>query len=188
MLVEDSASGTVTVVAGNLNNGSGYSGDGGQAVNAQLSSPVNVAVDASGNLYFSDYGNNVVRKVAGGVITTVAGGPFGYVGDNGLATSALLFYPAYTAADLHGDVYMADTEHHLVRKVTNGAITTVAGNGTPGYTGDNGAATSATLSAPWGLAVDGAGNLYIADYGSNVVRKVSGGVITTVAGNWDCQF
>ena len=101
VLGEIAPSGTITVVVGNLNNSAGYSGDGGQAVSAQLDGPVNVAVDPSGNLFFSDYGNNVVRKVASGIITTVAGGPFGYVGDNSSATSALLLYPTYTAADLH---------------------------------------------------------------------------------------
>ncbi len=102
-------------------------------------------MDASGNLYIADYNNDVVRKVTAGIITTVAGGPYGYVGDNGTATSALLFNPTATAAGPGGAVYIVDSYHNLVRKVVNGVITTVAGTGLAGYTGDNGAATSATL-------------------------------------------
>jgi len=183
---EISASGAFSQVAGNLTDG--YAGDGGSATSAELNAPVDVAVDASGNLYIADSGNNVVRKVTAGIITTVAGGPFGYVGDNGTATSALLFNPTHTATGPGGAVYIADSFHNLVRKVVNGIITTVAGTGLTGYTGDNGAATSATLNTPWGLAVDAAGNLYIADSGNSAIRKVSGGVITTIAGTGTAGF
>ena len=172
--------GGVIAVAGNF--ADGYSGDGGAASSALLNGAVDVAVDANGNLYIADFNNNVVRKVASGIITTVAGGPFGYIGDNATAASALLLTPTSTAAGPGGAIYIADSDHNLVRKVVNGVITTVAGTGDIGYTGDNGAATSATLNTPWGVAVDAAGNLYISDAGNSAIRKVSSGVITTIAG------
>jgi len=174
-------SGTISVVAGNFT--SGFSGDGGSATSAQLDAPANVAVDAAGNLYITDYLNHVVRKVAAGIITTVAGGPQGFIGNNGAALSAQLFRPTSSATGPAGETYIVDELHNVVRKVANGVITTVAGTGVPGYSGDNGAATSATLNSPWGVVVDGAGNLYISDSGNNAIRKVTGGVITTVAGN-----
>src|SRR4029079_3587097 len=141
-----------------------------------------VAVDASGNLYIADDSNNVVRKVAGGIITTVAGSPQGFIGDNGPALSAQLHSPNYTATGPAGETYIVNSGHNVVRKVANGVITTVAGTGAPGYSGDNGPATSATLNAPWGVAVDAAGNLYISDSGNSVIRKVTGGIITTIVG------
>ena len=172
--------GAPSLVAGNFT--PGYGGDNGLAINAELSGPAAVALDPAGNLYITDYYNNVVRKVAAGTITTVAGGPQGFIGDHGAPSSALLLDPTYTATGPSGETYIVDSAHNVVRKVVNGVITTVAGTGTPGYSGDNGAATSATLNAPWGVAVDSAGNLYISDAGNNVIRKVSGGVITTIAG------
>jgi len=117
-------------------------------------------------------------------ITTTAGnGTQGFSGDNGPATSAELSSPYAVAVDSAGNLYIADLNNNRVRKVSGGVITTVAGNGTTGYSGDNGPATSAAIFNPFSVAVDSAGNLYIADYGNNVVRKVSNGVITTVAGN-----
>ncbi len=163
-----------------------YSGDGGPATAAQLNSPQAVAVDASGNVYVADTSNNVVRQIsAKGVISTIAGnGTAGFGGDNGAATSAQLSAPQGVAVDASGNVYVADTANARVRKISGGTITTVAGSGTPGYAGDGAAATSAQLNTPVGLAVDKSGNLYIADVGASVVRKVStGGIITTVAGN-----
>jgi sugar lactone lactonase YvrE len=173
---------TIQTFAGNGT--PGYSGDGGPATSAEVNDPFAVAADAAGNLYIADYGNNRIRKVSGGVITTVAGnGTQGYSGDNGAATSAELNYPIGVAVDSAGNLYIADAFNQCIRKVSKGVITTVAGNGTPGYSGDNGPAASAELAYPFGVAVDSAGNLYIADNGNNRIRKVSGGVITTVAGN-----
>ena len=118
-------------------------------------------------------------------ISTIAGNnSSGFSGDNGLATSAQLNQPGGVVVDSSGTIYIADSGNHRVRKVSNGTITTFAGNGTPGYTGDNGAATSAEMNNPVGLALDSSGNLYIADAANNLIRKVSSsGTITTVAGN-----
>jgi len=159
----------------------GFSGDNGPATSAELYTPQGVAVDSAGNLYIAEY--NRVRKVSNGVITTLAGGGLSGLGDNGPATSAQLYDPEGVAVDSAGNVYIADTYPNRIREVSNGVITTVAGNGAAGFSGDNGPATSAQLSAPTGIAVDSAGNLYIADFDNNRVRKVSNGVIATVAGN-----
>ena len=126
------------------------------------------------------------RSQTNGIITTVAGdGPQGDSGDGGQATSAQLSNPSGVAVDAAGNLYIADSGNHRIRKVAaNGIITTVAGNGSYGYSGDGGRATSAQLAAPWGVAVDAAGNLYIADTNNGVIRKVAAsGIITTVAGN-----
>jgi sugar lactone lactonase YvrE len=180
-----SASGVITTVAGN--GSGGYSGDGGAATSAQLNRPSGVAVDGAGNLFIADHDNQRVRKVSvSGVISTVAGnGSYGYSGDSGPATSARLNSPEGLAVDAAGNLYIADSYNYRVRKVSaSGVITTVAGDGIYGYSGDGGPAISAQLTLPEGVAVDGAGNLYIADYGNQRVRKVSAsGVISTVAGN-----
>ena len=141
-------------------------------------------MDSAGNLYIADTSNNRIRKVSNGVIATLAGSgaPF-FGGDNGPATIAQLYNPAAVAADSAGNLYIADTLNNRIRKVSNGVITTVAGGGTCCFSGDNGPATSAQLSNPQGVAVDSAGNVYIADSGNYRVRKASNGVITTVAGN-----
>jgi sugar lactone lactonase YvrE len=185
------ATGIITTVAGNGT--FGYSGDGGLATNAQFNGPSSAAVDGAGNLYIADWFNAVIRKVtaATGIITTVAGnGTLGYSGDGGPATSAELSTLVGVVLDDLGDLYIADSNNAVIRKVAarTGIITTVAGNGTPGFSGDGGPATSAELSelcygGP--VAVDGFGTLYIADCGNNRVRKVPAGtgVITTVAGN-----
>jgi uncharacterized protein (TIGR03437 family) len=180
---------TIYTVAGNGT--LGYTGDNGPATSAEMHGPYEVAADKAGNLYIADSGNNVIRKVANGVITTVAGnGTVGYTGDNGPATSAQLNAPYGVAVDSAGNLYIADSANNVIRKVSGGVIATIAGNGTPGYTGDNGPATGAQLSAPSAVALDSAGNLYIADFGNNVVRKVSAsnGVIATVAGNGTYGF
>src|SRR5207253_7575162 len=137
------------------------------------------------NLYIADTFNNRIRKVSGGTITTVAGnGNAGFSGDGGAATSASLAFPHAAAVDSAGNLYIADSYNHRIRKVTGGTITTVAGSGTtPGSSGDTGSATAAKLNYPHAVAVDAAGNLYIADQGNFRIRKVSNNVITTVAGN-----
>jgi trimeric autotransporter adhesin len=181
------STGIITTVAGNGNYG--YSGDGGLATSASLRRPYSAVVDASGNIYIADTFNNRIRKVtkSTGIITTVAGnGNYGYSGDGGLATSARLYNPYGAAADVSGNVYIADTYNNRIRMVTTstGIITTVAGNGTYGYSGDGGLATSARLRYPSGVAFDASGNIYIADTYNGRIRKVtkSTGIITTVAG------
>jgi sugar lactone lactonase YvrE len=149
-----------------------------------LSTPGPPAIDSSGNLYFADvYGNSILR-LSNGVVTTVAGtGVLGFSGDNGPATSAQLTAPQGVAVDAAGNLYIADTGNQRIRKVSNGVITTVAGGGpASGGLGDNGPATSGLLNFPFGVAVDSTGNLYIEDTLDQRIRKVSKGVITTVAG------
>lgn len=183
----DTTSQLVTLVAGNGTSGPG--GDDGPATAAQLSSPCGLAVDHAGNLYIADSGNHRIRKVTGGMITTVAGnGTGGYSGDNGPAASAQLYFPWAVTLDSAGRLYIADAGNYRIRRVTNGVITTVAGNGSSGYSGDNGPATSAQLAAPVGVAVDLAGNLYVADLVDDRIRRVTNGVITTVAGNGTFGF
>ena len=163
----------------------GFSGDGATATAAQLNFPTGVAVDGSGNIYIADSIDNRIRVAqAGGNIKTFAGnGVYSYSGDGGAATSAQLNSPQAVAVDSSGNFYIADAGNNVVREVSAaGVITTVAGNGTAGSGGDGGAATSAQLSGPQGLALDAAGNLYISDTGNSRVREVSGGTITTVAG------
>ena len=165
----------------------GYTGDNGQATSAQLSDPFAVAFDGNGNLYITDVLNNVVRKVTpAGVISTVAGnGTRGYAGDGGLATSAELNEPTGVAVGSNGDVFISDFWNSRIRKVTSaGIITTVVGNGTRGYGGDGGPATSGELYYPYEIALDAVGDLYIADEGNSRIRMVSpAGILTTVAGN-----
>ena len=179
--------GVITTIAGN--GFLGYAGDNGPAVSASLNSPRGVVVDSSGNLYIADTGNNRIRTVTGTGIATFAGnGTQGFSGDNGLATSADLSVPCGIALDSAGNLYIADYYNNRVRKVSNGLITTVAGKGTTGFSGDGGLATNAQLNSPFVVGVDFTGNLYIADYGNNRIRKVSAGAITTVAGNGTSGF
>ena len=172
-----------------------FNGDNIAATSATLNSPLSVAVDSSGNVYFADAGNHRVRKIttATGLITTVAGtGVQGYNGDNIAATSAMLNIPYGVAVDTLGNVYVADGGNNRVRKVTTGSgiITTVVGNGVSAYNGDNISAINATVNNPIGVAVDSSGDLYIADSRNNRIRKVTvaTGIITTVAGNGESGF
>ncbi len=187
--------GIITTVAGDGIRGS--SGDNGPAISARLDGPTGVAVDRQGNLYIVEGtvdGNNRIRKVAAttGVITTVAGnGTQGYSGDGGPAVLAQFSSLGGLATDPSGDVYIADNFNHCIRKVSaaNGIITTVAGNGVAGLSGDGGWATNAELNNPLSVAVDSAGNLFIVDSGNYRVRKVSvrTGMIATV-GNGDAVY
>jgi uncharacterized protein (TIGR03437 family) len=174
----------LSTVAGS--NKSGFSGDNGPAINAFLNGPLGMAFDSAGNLYFADLSNERIRKVSvSGIITTVAGnGTHGFSGDGGPAIAAALAHPHSVAVDGAGNLYITDSENFRVRKVnTSGIITTIAGTGGVGFTGDGGPATAATLTTPWGIAVDGSGNIYFSDWLNNRVRKIDGnGIITTVAG------
>jgi len=167
----------------------GFSGDGGPATNAGVNNPFGVYADAAGNVYIGTSGDFRVRKVSpSGIITTFAGnGTNGYTGDGGPATSASIGHAQGIAGDAAGNIYITDFDHGVVRKVTPaGIISTFAGTGTPGYSGDNGPATSAQLGAPNGICVDAAGNVYVADDAPNSVRKITpAGIITTVAGSGD---
>ncbi len=162
------------------------SGDGGAATAASVGNPNGVAVDRFGNVYFTDATNNIIRKVnTSGVISTFAGtGASGYTGDGGAATAATLYYPQGICADTFGNIYVADEVNRVVRKInTSGIITTVVGTGASGHSGDGGPATAATLPSAVDVAIDRAGNLYIAD-GYYSVRKVNtSGIISTFAGN-----
>lgn len=163
-----------------------FGGDGSQATAAQLDNPFGIALDGSGNLYIADQFNNRIRKVApDGTISTVAGtGTAGYSGDNGAAAGALLNHPCGVAVDSSGNIYIADTANHVVRKIsTSGTITTVAGVGFAGFNSD-GTAVEALLATPMGLAFDAQGVLYIADSRNHRVRKLtSDGKLTTIAGS-----
>ncbi len=177
--------GFLTTVVGN--GSSGFSGDGGPATRAQLFLPTGVATDSAGNLYITDRGNEAIRKVdaASAVITTIAGGPFANSFSDGIpATAARLFSPYGIAVDGAGNVFFADEDDHLVRKIeaATGLIRTVAGTGFSGTSGDGGPATAANLRNPAGVAVAPNGDLYIGHSGQ--VRKVDAatGVITTVLG------
>ncbi len=178
--------GTITTFAGT--DTAGYSGDGQGAASARLNRPYAVAADAAGNVYIADNGNNVIRIVSPtGIINTYAGNDTaGYSGDGNAANHASLNNPLGIAIDAAGNLYIADAGNHVVREVNiAGTISTIAGNGYPGYSGDGGAAVAAVLSNPTGVAVDAAGNVYIADNSNNVVREVlnSDGTIRTFAGD-----
>jgi hypothetical protein len=183
-----SPDGIVTRVAGNGT--AGFSGDGGLAVDAQLNVDASyfqsghliistLTVDNQGNVYIADIGNNVIRKVdTSGVINTVAGNHDlggGFSGDGGLAINAQLLHPGGVAVDAQGNLYISDSGNHRVRRVdaATGIITTFAGTGTAGYSGDNGPPASAALDTPTGLTFDTFGNLYISDTANNVIRKVT---------------
>jgi trimeric autotransporter adhesin len=182
--------GIITTVAGT--GSAGFSGDGGPATKARLADPAGVAVDGAGNLYFADLTNNRIRRVdPRGTITTVAGtGQIGFSGDGGVATKARLRVPLGVAVDCAGNVFFADSNNNRIRRVDpRGTITTVAGTGVAGFSGDGGVATKARLRVPLGVAVDCAGNVFFADSNNNRIRRVNAhGTITTVAGTGAYAF
>ena len=191
------ATGIITLVAGGGATGTGGDGNPATAASVQFGAGgfgnagiAGVAVDASGNVYISDGTNNKIRVVTAstGIISTYAGtGTAGALGDGAAASAAQLSAPRGLAIDGSGNLYIADANNNKVRKIvlSTGIITTVAGTGTAGATGDGAAATSALLNSPRGVCTDAAGNIYIADRSNNKVRKVtvSSGIISTFAGN-----
>ena len=197
MVREVTPNGVISTVAGTGR--PGYSGDGGEAIHARLDDPSGLAVNAAGDLFIADTVNNVIREVTpNGKISTIAGNPDGgrdrgrggplgggFAGDGGQAADALLQHPQGLSLDAKGDLFIADTGNSVIREITtSGIIKTVAGEaGKFSDSGNGGQATSATLSAPTDVAVDAAGDLYIADTGNNALREVSAaGLISTLAG------
>ena len=185
----DATTGVITTVAGTGN--LGYSGDGGVATDADLIYPYTVAVDGDGNIYFNDYVNSVVRKVAAatGIISVYAGtvGESGYDGDGGQATAAKLASPYGVAVDAGGNLFIADSNNSRIRRVdaATGVITTFAGTGVATSSGDGGPSTDAALYFPQGITCDTLGNLYFTDYQSSIRRvDAATGIISTVAGVW----
>jgi len=173
-VVRKVANGTITTFAGSNSAGAGYSGDTGTATGAQLNNPVGVAVDASGNVYIADAGNNVVRQVYSGNIITAAVG---------------FTHPDGVAVDSSGNLYVADTVARRIVKLSGGVYTTIAGNGNGAFGGDDGPGAQAALNAPMGVAVDASGNVYIADTLNGRIRKLTpSGTITTIAGTGALYF
>lgn len=174
----DANTGMISRIAGTGT--AGYRGDNDSATLADLNSPTALAVDAAGNIYVADYGNNAIRKVSAssGVITTLAGdGTAGFAGDGEPAGVALLSLPEYVAVDSLGNIYFDDYQNSVIRKISasTGVISTIAGTGIAGYSGDGGPATSEELSMPFGVAIDDTGYLYIADTANYRIRVVDAG-------------
>jgi uncharacterized protein (TIGR03437 family) len=178
---------TIQTLAGN--GSAAYAGDNGAPAAAQFTSPGAVALDSKGNLYIADTGNHCIRMISGSTITNIAGtgGTAGYSGDKAAATAATLNSPSGLAFDSSGNLYIADTGNNVIRKITSGTITTVVGiqGQGGGYGGDSGPATSANLNGPTAVALDSVGNLYIADNGNSLIRKVDikTGIITSYLGS-----
>jgi uncharacterized protein (TIGR03437 family) len=168
------SSGNITTFAGNQGAGAGYAGDGGVATSAQLNNPTAVTADAFENIYIADSNNNVIRKVAGGNISTIIGGAI---------TAGQLHFPDSVVIDQNQNIFIADTVGRRIVEFTGaGSFNVVAGNESYGFSGDGGLATSAALFDPMGAVVDSSGNLYIADTLNSRIRKVSNGIINTIAG------
>jgi uncharacterized protein (TIGR03437 family) len=165
--------GTISTFAGTGT--PGFSGDNGPAAEAELNFPIGVLADPAGNIYIADTGNSRVREVSSGVITTVDGG-------GRISQAPPVSYPVGLAIDSNGNLYVSDPPNQNIRRLSRGVVTIAAGNGMVGFGGDNGPATLAQLWYPSGLTVDAEDNLYIADSVNTRVRRVSNGVITTVAG------
>jgi sugar lactone lactonase YvrE len=191
------SNGAITTVAGNGGTFSSTSSGNGMPAAGVAMDPEGLALDASGNLYIADNFSCLIRKVTDGTVTIIAGQwlqggvlsrPCGYSGHGGPATSAYIGTPVGLAFDTADNLYFADSFYFVIRRISNGTITTVAGNDTAGFSGDGGAAVSTALNLPRGIAIDFAGNLYIAESGTNRIRKVSNGIITTVAGSGDAGF
>jgi DNA-binding beta-propeller fold protein YncE len=186
-------SGTIDTVAGT--GVYGFSGDGGPAVSAQLAYPVGLALDGAGNLFIADQRNQRIRRVdrASGVIITVAGnGQIGFSGDGGPATAATFNFPVGVVADSAGNLFIVDQVNERVRRIdkASGTLSTVAGNGSYGFSGDGGPATAAQLANPTFLAFDSSGNLLVVDQYNNRIRAIAGrdGTISTVAGTGTLGF
>jgi hypothetical protein len=190
----DAATKIITTVVGN--GAAKFTGDGGLATDASIRKAYDVAVDNAGNLFIADTHNHVIRKVdaATGIINTVVGQgtKSGFEGDGGLATDAKLNSPTGVYVDESDNIYVVDTKNDVIRKVdaTTNIINTVAGNGTPGFSGDGGLATLAQLDYPEAVWVDSGGNMFIVDTDNCRIRRVDGttGIITTVAGTTYCGY
>lgn len=178
------SAGIISTIAGNGT--VGYSGDGGPATAAKLYIPNKIALDGAGNIVFGDNGNFCIRKInAAGIISTIVGtGTAGNSGDGGPAIAAQINACPGLAIDAVGNIFFSDAVKNTIRKInTSGIVSTIAGCGLSGYMGDGGPATAARFNEPFGIAVDGAGNIYVAEYSNNCIRKVSAsGIVSTVTG------
>jgi sugar lactone lactonase YvrE len=176
-----SPAGAVTTIAGQV--GGGYA-DNAVGTNALFNGPMGIAVDTAGNVYVADMGNNMIRKIStGGAVTTLAGQlAYGHA-DNVVGTSASFYQPEGVAVDASGNVYVADSSNHMIRKISSaGAVTTLAGQTASGHA-DNAIGTNASFCSPYGVALDSYGNIYVADGCNNMIRKISpAGAVTTLAG------
>ena len=180
----NASDGKINTIAGDAS--ANFNGDGGPATSAALNNPLGLVTDNSGNLFIADSFNHRIRVVTpDGNINTIAGGAPGFSGDGGPAINAQMNRPFGIALDAAGNLYIADSQNHRIRKVAlDGTMSTVAGNGTAGFSGDGGPATKAALNRPWDVKVDAAGDLFIADYNNNRIRMVTpDGTITTIAGS-----
>jgi len=189
----DLLTGVISIVAGS--GSPGWSGDGGRATGARLTTPRGLAVGSDGDLYIADAGTHTIRKVsaASGAIATIAGlGRPGSDGDGGPATAARLSDPSAVAISVKGDLYIADRGNNRIRVISasTGTIETIAGQSLPGFSGDGGPGKGARLRSPRGVAIGPNGDLYIADSGNHVVRRLAGstGILTTIAGTGDAGF